>query len=129
MGEIYQGEIPDVLSAGEYDQGDKVLIYYDDLYDLVHPRKQQECKKELCPCCNYPDCGHNHTEEQPEKGESVLGPTGKLAAAATAWGLMTFAICEVVNLSLDKYRWPFLHVLTLAVIASIGYYEGKKKNS
>ncbi len=56
MGQIYQGDIPDVLSAGEYDQGDRVLVYYDDLYDLVHPRE-----KKLCPCCNYPQCGHDHS--------------------------------------------------------------------
>jgi hypothetical protein len=27
------------LKTGEYDQGDMALISYDDLYDLLHPRK------------------------------------------------------------------------------------------
>ena len=36
---IIKGKIGAVLQKGEYDQGDKVMIYYDDLYNLVLENK------------------------------------------------------------------------------------------
>lgn len=36
---VYEGSIEDVLYSGEYDQGDKVVLDYDELFDLV-----EQCK-------------------------------------------------------------------------------------
>lgn len=35
MPKEWYGSIEDVLASGEYDQGDRVLIEYDELYDLA----------------------------------------------------------------------------------------------
>lgn len=36
---VYEGSIESVLRSGEYDQGDKVVLDYDELFDLV-----EQCK-------------------------------------------------------------------------------------
>lgn len=36
---VFEGSIEDVLALGEYDSGDKVVLDYDELFDLV-----EQCK-------------------------------------------------------------------------------------
>lgn len=40
------------MKTGEYDQGDVALISYDDLYDLIHPRKLAESNARTAPISN-----------------------------------------------------------------------------
>jgi len=149
MGEIYLGNIKDVLSAGEYDQGDRVLIYYDDLYDLYN----LQLLKKNCPCCSYPNCGHDHSADpkwkpkigsitkdesvtwtnigSPEGSEDkdlhIFGITPEMAADFFVWSILTFVFSVFVNLSIGKYRWPWLNVVILSLVAGYGYYKGRNK--
>jgi hypothetical protein len=101
-----------------------------------------------CPCCNYPNCGHDHSKSQegfskaavkdgweqyknhvpPKDNLQLFGVTPEMAADFMVWTVITFVIATMVNLTLlSKYRWSWLNVVILSLVAGYGYYKGRNK--
>lgn len=53
----YVGSIEDVLASGEYDSGDRVIIKYDELFDLVQQIRLVTSELSFCDCCSLSDEG------------------------------------------------------------------------
>jgi hypothetical protein len=93
------------------------------------------CEHNLCPCCNYPECGHSHgndlvSPKNPAVCDDIqlFGITPEMVADFIFGTTITFFWVALINSTLsDKYRWPWLNVVILSLVAGYGYYKGRNK--